>query len=321
MYFFRGILKINLHSPNRRLYLCSKFLKYIDMSKSKKSKEHLEERKTDDLMVNLLLPDRDIWKSWVDIEKLSLPELENLIRALGAGMGLGGLSTINISKIKDLLYKRKRLLDSTFLCTDDLEELQWRVFKLQWLAQLIKDRATTVREQGNQIYTQMRKLWQEGNNKLFCGFCVEVWLKIHYFGVHLGPGARFDECWENTEKFWMEKLLNGVDEYYYWENLIYDSERICTDSKMYKGNKPFSMSNYPFKKTKGRSKKGWFFDEFPDLRNLPFSQELRNLPFSREFNKLLESYYALEDIIGISDVLSEVKVTWYGKDDNYPDNF
>ena len=269
------------------------------MSKSKKSKEHLEERKTDDLMVNLLLPDRDIWKSWADIEKLSLPELENLIRALGAGMGLGGVNTINIGKMRELLDKRKRLLDSTFMCTED--DVEWE--HLVWLANYIKERADKVREQGDQIYTQMRTLWQEENNRICNGFSVEIYLRIRYVGLYFGSGERFDECWEDTEKFWMAKLLNGVDEYYYWENLIDDYDRYYNGSNMYQGDKPFSEKN-------DLSEKEWTFNEFTKLQNLLCSRVLRDFPFSRELDRLLNSYYALEDLIHINNMESGVKVTW-----------
>lgn len=100
------------------------------------------------------------------IEKLTLPDLENFIKGLSDEM------EVNREKIKACLSHRKYLLRDMFECTPK------NVERLHNIANLIKDNAKMLRDKGNQLFAQIQKLWQDGENNPFTDFYIKISLQI-----------------------------------------------------------------------------------------------------------------------------------------------
>ena len=219
------------------------------------------------------------------IENMTLPDLEIFIAALCEDI------SVNREKIDSSLMQRKYLLNNMFKCTPE------NVERLFCMANLVKDRLAMLHEKGNQLHRQMCQVWNEGKNPPFNDFYVKISLTPCFNDeetsiLHLdddGSGSDYVKMAEILEDFYYETCDHG--------NLIlHDSLHYDEDNN----ENTFEPINSDGKADDwGES---WFFNQFPELRELPIVWEFHNL--------LFHSNYAMQDIIRMNDVWSEATVCW-----------
>ena len=232
-------------------------------------------------MYKLNFPDD---KFYNEIEKMPLPELEQLIATLITD------ADYNHEKISACLGERKFKLRKMFECTPE------NIARLHGVANLIKDRAAMLYKKGNELYQQMWQLWQSNQNDSFTDFYIELSLSISYNDEH--SILHFPDDNSGSDYLFISEVLDDFYyQRYYIENLIVDNalHYSAEDSE-----ERFGFSDYDGKIDDWGE--FWFFELFPELRTLPITMEFHNL--------LFHSHYALQDIIRINDVWSEVKVVW-----------
>ena len=221
------------------------------------------------------------------IENMTLPDLEIFIAALCEDIA------VNREKIDASLSHRKYLLDNMFECT--LENVE----RLFCMANLVKNRLTMLHEKGNQLYRQMRQVWNEGKNPPFNDFYVKISLKPSFNDeetsiLHLdddGSGSDYVKMAEILDDFYYETYDHG--------NLILDEQIDYDEDKNEERFKFLDCDDNGIIDDWGEP---WFFDKFPGLRELPIAWEFHNL--------LFHSNYAIQDIIRMNDVWSEATVCW-----------
>ena len=217
------------------------------------------------------------------IENLTLPDLEYFIEGLRDDM------EINHEKINACLIQRKSMLEDIFECTPD------NVERLHYIANLIKDNTKMLRDKGNQLYVQMQKLWQDGENEPFTDFRIEISLRISFNDEEISI-LHLDDDKSGSDYVRMAELL---DDFYFQThnhgNLI--TRDSIEKETMIEYFKPLELDGK--EDDWGES---WFFDKFPELQEMPITMEFHDL--------LFHSNYALQDIIRVNDVWSEVKVVW-----------
>jgi hypothetical protein len=142
-------------------------------------------------------------------------------------------------------------------------------------------------------------LWEENKNEPFTDFRIDLSLEISHNCEDSILCLDDDNSGSNYLR--MSELL---DDFYFnrRSDLIYN-DRLNYDPEE-KTERTFQPFESPYESDDkinywGESK---FLDKFPILLNLPITWEFHNL--------LFHSNYALQDIIRINDVWSEVKVVW-----------
>ena len=100
------------------------------------------------------------------VKKMTLPELEQLIEELFHD------KEANYNKIKKCFGRRKSILDNMFECTPE------NVERLHCVANIVKDNTIMLHDKGNQLHAQMSKLWQDGENKPFTDFYIEISVSV-----------------------------------------------------------------------------------------------------------------------------------------------
>ena len=216
------------------------------------------------------------------IEKMTLPDLEQFIEGLSDDM------EVNRDKMNACFKQRKSLLTEMFECTPTNLE------RLHCIANLINDHAKMLYDKGNQFFEQTRKLWHSDENEPFTDFYIEISLRIQ-FNDEQTSILHLDDDKSGSDYVRMAELLND----YYHNDYHHHGSLLIGDTLEIGANEKFEF----FGHTKDR-KENWgksrFFEKFP---------ELRELPITWEFHKLLfHTNYALQDIIRVNDVWSEVKV-------------
>jgi len=223
-------------------------------------------------------PDKSFY---AQIEKMTLPELEHLIEELFDEM------EANRREIDACFSRRKSVLRDMFECTPE------NVKRLHCIANLVKDNTKMLHDKGNQLYAQMCKLWHDGENKSFTDFYIEISLRI-CFNDEETSILPLDDDNSGSNYVRMAELIDDFRNEYR-SNLILPST-IETGG----------MEFFKFVDSDDGNADDWgcpyFFNQFPELRDMPITWEFHNL--------LFHSQYALQDIIRMNDIWCEAKVVW-----------
>jgi hypothetical protein len=144
-------------------------------------------------------------------------------------------------------------------------------------------------------------LWEENKNEPFTDFRIDLSLEISHNCEDSILCLDDDNSGSNYLK--MSELLNDFYfSFFRRGNLIYnDRLNYDPEEKIERTFQPFELC-CESEDTINYWGESWFFDKFPTLQDLPITWEFHNL--------LFHSNYALQDIIRINDVWSEVNVVW-----------
>jgi len=231
-------------------------------------------------------------KFYDEIEKMTLSELERFIDILCGMPKSGGIESMeyNHEKISACLLERKAKLRTIFGCTPE------NIERLHCVANLIKNRTGMLYKKGNELYRQMWQIWQTNQNEAFNDFYIELSIGIKCNDTHSILNLPDDNSGSDYQ-FMSEVLDSFYYDRFFIENLI-TNDTLDYDAKN-------QEQQFQFCDDDGKIDdwgEPWFFEQFPELSDLPITIEFHNL--------LFHSHYALQDIIRINDVWSEVKVVW-----------
>jgi len=218
------------------------------------------------------------------IEKMTLPDLEYFIEELSDDM------KANHKKINVCLSQRKNVLKNMFECTPE------NVERLHCISTLINDNVKMLHDKGNQLYAQMSKLWQDGENKPFTDFYIEISLRIHFNDEETSI-LHLDDDKTGSNYVRMAELLDDFSDYDYNLGNLILHDTIEPGAREY-----FKFLGYDQEMNELDWGEPCIFNQFPELREIPITWEFRNL--------LFYSKYALQDIIRVNDVWCEAKVVW-----------
>ena len=215
-----------------------------------------------------------------EIEKLSLPDLEQLITMLNC------YKNDNRSKLKSCFFQRKHLLNDMFEYSPE------NIERLRRMAVLIKDRTAILHEKGNQLYNQMIQLWSKGSNEPFTDFAIKLSLHVSYNSEDSvllleddGSGSNYVQMADILDLFHDASTHNLI----YKDRIDYNPER--------------KYQSFQFE-----DEVGWRFSARYDFSKFP---ELQDTPVYWEFHQLLDhTYYSFQDIIRMNDIWGEVAVIW-----------
>jgi len=226
------------------------------------------------------------------IETLTIPELEQLIELFGEKTRWRWYDKETYHKISHCLAQRKYLLNRQFECSPENLE------RLRNIANLVEKHADILRKKGNELYKQILQQWQDGKNKPFSDFYVELSLSVSFNDedtsvLHLDDDHLGSDYVKMSE--FMGRFHNDFE-----RNLMMYDKRIDYDSE-----------------NSDRS-----FDEDEDTKSFNYTPELweslgkafpklTEIPITWAFHHLIDhTNYALQDIIRINDVWGEAKVCW-----------
>ena len=235
----------------------------------------------------LTLPENEFGEQ---IKTLSVPDLEQVLGLLDKG---SNSRKANHAKITLCLKQRKHLLTGIFECTPENME------RLQYMTKLVRERAEMLYKKGDQLYTQMLQLWQNGENEQFEDFYVELTLQASYNDEDYSV-LRLPDDNSGSNYIRMSEHLTSC--HHNVDNNIMTRSRIDYNSD--KPRESFSDLRKQCELPAGDDYLWWdqFGCKFPELHQIPISQEFHNL--------IAHTHYALQDIIRINDIWSKAVVGW-----------
>jgi len=192
----------------------------------------------------------------------------------------------NHRKIDACFSRRKSVLRDMFECTPE------NVKRLHCVANLVKDNVKTLHDKGNQLYAQTLKLWHNGENKPFTDFYIKISLCVCFNDAETSI-LPLDDDKSGSNYVRMAELIDDFrDEYR--SNLILSSTIETGSTEFFSADDDDNDDD------------DWgcpcFFNQFPELRDMPITWEFHDLLFHSE--------YALQDIIRVNDIWCEAKVVW-----------
>ena len=158
-----------------------------------------------------------------EIETLTIPELEQLIELFGEKTRWRWYDKETYHKISHCLAQRKYLLNRQFECSPENLE------RLRNIANLVEKHADILRKKGNELYKQILQQWQDGKNKPFSDFYVELSLSVSFNDedtsvLHLDDDRSGSDYIKMSE--FMDRFHNDFE-----RNLMMHDKRIDYDSE------------------------------------------------------------------------------------------
>lgn len=185
-----------------------------------------------------------------------------------------------------VLKKRRWLLNREFNANEINTKHFMRVISL------FKEQESLLREKANELYADLWEKWKNRKNDNFIDFYIEISLLPHYNGKKSILDLKNEQTVSNYEK--MSEILDNVSPL---ESIF--SIRVDFDKKQFYEN--------PFTNSKKRTLEYPLYFEEPRLEEQLY--QLKDVSVTWSFHCLLDhTHYAVQDIIRINDIWSEIKV-------------